>query len=149
MNKTEQKAANWLKEQGINARFQARANPDFVAQDGTGYEVKLARGKQGGQIFFTHHQYQELAKMKGPIYVVIYEADSKEPIVFHFDDVKAKNIYPYWVYIAAPSVNVAIDPELHRKVKIRAAETKKTITELVEAALRVLLAKMEAVEKEP
>ena len=36
-------------------------------------------------------------------------------------------------------INVAIKDNLHREVKIRAAETRKTVTELVEAALRLYL----------
>lgn len=34
---------------------------------------------------------------------------------------------------------INIDPELHHELKIRAAETRKTIKELVEAALRLYL----------
>lgn len=36
---------------------------------------------------------------------------------------------------------VKIDPELHRQAKIRAAEERKTLTEVVEVALRLFLAK--------
>jgi len=36
--------------------------------------------------------------------------------------------------------NLKIDPELHRQLKIRAAETNKKIREVVEAALRLFLA---------
>jgi len=34
-----------------------------------------------------------------------------------------------------------IDADLHQQLKVRAAETRKTITELVEAALRLFLAR--------
>lgn len=36
-------------------------------------------------------------------------------------------------------INVAIKDDLHRQVKIRAAETRKTVTEIVEAALVLYL----------
>lgn len=36
-------------------------------------------------------------------------------------------------------INVAIKDDLHREVKIRAAENRKTVTEIVEAALRLYL----------
>lgn len=36
-------------------------------------------------------------------------------------------------------INVAIKDDLHREVKIRAAETRRTVTEIVEAALRLFL----------
>lgn len=44
--------------------------------------------------------------------------------------------------------NLKIDPELHRRLKVQAAKTNHSIRELVEAALRVFLAKEEALEKE-
>lgn len=36
-------------------------------------------------------------------------------------------------------LNLKVDSELHRQLKIRAAEVRKTMTELVEAALRLFL----------
>ena len=36
-------------------------------------------------------------------------------------------------------LNVRIESELHRQVKIRAAENRKTVAEIVEAALRLYL----------
>jgi len=77
MNVTEQKAYRWLEQHTgySDLVFQQRRSPDFLAPDGTGYEVKKVRN---GTILFTDAQWMSLQK-HSRVKVVVFN-DGSEPL---------------------------------------------------------------------
>jgi len=78
MNQTEELAYKWLIEQPDNSEivFQRRDSPDFINQNGSGYEVKLLKDNH---IVFTYGQLRKLLKF-GKATVLVMAKGKAEPV---------------------------------------------------------------------
>ena len=80
MNKTQQKAYDWLLTQGYTSKdivFQPRKTPDFLTSDGKGWEAKMLYGKS--TVWFFDKQISLLSKLNNT-FVLVFESGSKNPI---------------------------------------------------------------------
>jgi len=91
MNKTEEKAYEWLKTQGYhNITFRQRETPDFTTQEGKFFEIKKARNNV---VWFTKGQRDKLAKLSDKIVVLIFD-DSPAPLeTVLFKELNTGNLY--------------------------------------------------------
>jgi len=90
MNKTETLAYAWLIEQGYSEAditFRHRQSPDFLTEDGKGWEVKLARQKQ---VVFSETQIIQLREHPD---VTILIFDDPEPLVAPFSSLLIPGYY--------------------------------------------------------
>jgi len=89
MNATEQKAYQWLKNQGASEEsimFQQHASPDFLTNIGK-FEVKSTQGKT---ILFCESQLQ-LLETKGATTFLVYTKDSAEPLVLTSQEIQEQS----------------------------------------------------------
>ena len=79
MNRTESKAYHWLETIGYKPQeitYRARLTPDFITNDGKGFEAKRALSHS---IWFYEKQAENLSKMCN-VSVVVFEDSSELPI---------------------------------------------------------------------
>lgn len=81
LTETEEQARQWLaRTWGLweeEIKFNFRSSPDFELPDGTGYEIKLLKTRNGGFIM-GWKQWEKL--MKHPnCYIVLWEKGAQEP----------------------------------------------------------------------
>ena len=95
MNQTERRALDWLMKQGKGEIVhqhrelpdfirelvvQSQGSPDFIDENGKGYEAKLLRENT---ITFTEGQLEKLLKFAGGVTVLVMDKDKPEPVA-HF-----------------------------------------------------------------
>lgn len=90
MNITDKKARRWLESQGIPVTYSSRSSPDFISNNGHGYEVKLLRRKT---IVFGRYQF-DLLKDFPAITVLVFNQGEFPIYQIPFADIKDEP--PYW-----------------------------------------------------
>lgn len=122
MNITEQKAERWLRAQGITSIFQPRKSPDFICQDGSGYEVKLLRQNS---ITFSSSQFETLCNFPGELTVLVFNGGEEPLHKIQFNEIDRQR--PYWrnlqiiVYVTDDGTNIrGLDPQLYRLARAEA-----------------------------
>ncbi|MBI2105323.1 hypothetical protein HYT56_00625 [Candidatus Woesearchaeota archaeon] len=88
MNKTQEKALDWLLQQGYKKEdisFKQYKSPNFITRDNKQYEVKRLYGTQ---IIFYKAQYEELAKNPKTIILVFRDNEAKPFLKFKFEEIK-------------------------------------------------------------
>jgi hypothetical protein len=101
MNKTQEKALNWLIQQGYKKEeitFRQKA-PNFLTKDNRRFEVKRLYGTQ---IIFYNSQYQQLKKDPKITILVFRDNESSPFLKFKFEEIKSlpkiyKGIEINWV----------------------------------------------------
>lgn len=85
MNISEQKAYRWLQYQGYKGIvFRARVTPDFITEDGKGFEVKKARNNS---IWFSYGQFESLQEMSNTD-ILVYDDDETPIAIIPFNEIK-------------------------------------------------------------
>jgi len=83
MNKSEQKAYNWLLKQGVkpsDITFRGSRTPDFILADGRGFEVKrLYEGRDGKKIIFSSRQFKSMEEA-GNTQILVFSNVDEEPV---------------------------------------------------------------------
>ncbi len=112
MNKTEQKAKEWLIEQGYkdNEIIFSENTPDFTCMDGKRYEVKFL---YGNQIIFYPTQ---LEKMENEDIILVFDRD-KFIMQFKWKDRKKVPIKVKEIKLTDTSIKIEIDKEVANKIK--------------------------------
>lgn len=129
MNKTEVMAYNWLKQQGLD--IYPADNPDIVCVDGTGYEVKLQRGRQ---IVFTSKQVNSLKSFPGQVKVLVFKQEDTEPYkVIPFDEIQDMPNYHNGVkiHVAGKKLAFLVTDEEFQLIRIAALNSDKTIKDWI------------------
>lgn len=89
MNKTEQKAFNWLLRQGLSEdeiQFHYNRTPDFTTPLG-GFEVKrLYKGKNKNNIYTSRNQIKKIEESGAKI--LVFSDESDEPIITTITELK-------------------------------------------------------------
>ena len=102
MNKTEEKALNWLINQGYkSSKIIYKKIPTFITSDNKKFEIKRL---YGNQIIFYNKQYKILKKSNNVIILVFRDNENSPFLKFKFDDIKNlkiqyKGIEINWVNI--------------------------------------------------
>lgn len=84
MNRTEQKAFNWLIDHGankVNIAFQKKSSPDFITDVGK-FEVKTTKGKS---LSLTGRQIEMLKD--GDVTFLVYVKEADNPLVIKSDQI--------------------------------------------------------------
>jgi len=84
MNKTEQKALNWLNSQGYKNLIYKKT-PSFITPDNKKFEIKRL---YGNQIIFYNKQYQILKKSNNVQIIIFRDNESSPFLKLKFDDIK-------------------------------------------------------------
>jgi len=83
MNKSEQKAYNWLLKQDVkpsDITFRGSRTPDFILADGRGFEVKrLYEGKNSKKIIFSSRQFKSMEEA-GNTQILVFSDAQEEPV---------------------------------------------------------------------
>lgn len=133
MNVSERLVYEWLinekKYKPNEIRYQRGSSPDFMCEDGKGYEAKRLNGNS---ITFSPPQIDNLKKNNSII--VVTDNEKKQIIkVFPYADIK-KITFPR-IYISCDIASVKINPKLWKKAKIYAIKHDITLSSLVEKLL--------------
>lgn len=88
MNKTQEKALNWLIQQGYKKEeltFRPKS-PNFLTKDNKKFEVKRLYGTQ---ILFYNSQYQQLRKEPKTLILVFRDNESSPFLKFKFEEIQS------------------------------------------------------------
>jgi len=79
MTWSETQAYLWLKAQGYkDITFTTQDSPDFIVEDGKGFEVKLIRANT---LFFSTQQFRQLREFSNELEVLVFEEKNSQPIM--------------------------------------------------------------------
>ena len=121
MNKTQEKALNWLVQQGYKKEeISIRSkSPNFITKDNKKFEVKRLYGTQ---IIFYNSQYQQLKNNHGTQILVFKENEKKPFLKFKFEEIKSlsknyKGIDINWVDIDAKVRTIRMSDKTKKRLQ--------------------------------
>lgn len=133
MNVSERLVYNWLinekKYKANEIRYQRGTSPDFMCEDGKGYEAKRLNGNS---ITFSPPQIDNLKKNNS---IIVVTDNVKEQIVKVFPYAYIKKITFPRIYISGAIRTIKINPKVWKKAKIYAIKHDITVSGLVEKLL--------------